>query len=71
MNQTLQSLQRHVVRQERQAAVGQLMHGVAHEMNNPLQAILGTAQLLERHPARHPVRSLPVPHRQRAQGVMP
>lgn len=50
MNQTLQSLQRHVVRQERQAAVGQLMHGVAHEMNNPLQAILGTAQLLERHP---------------------
>ena len=48
MNRTLQSLQRHVVRQERQAAVGQLMHGVAHEMNNPLQAILGTAQLLER-----------------------
>ncbi len=50
MNQTLQSLQRHVVRQERQAAVGQLMQGVAHEMNNPLQAILGTAQLLERRP---------------------
>ena len=49
MNRTLQSLQRHVVRQERQAAVGQLMHGVAHELNNPLQAILGTAQLLERH----------------------
>ncbi len=50
MNRTLQSLQRHLVRQERQAAVGQLIHGVAHEMNNPLQAILGTAQLLERHP---------------------
>lgn len=50
MNRTLQSLQRHVVRQERQAAVGQLMHGVAHEMNNPLQAILGTTQLLERRP---------------------
>ncbi len=50
MNRTLQSLQRHVVRQERQAAVGQLMQGVAHELNNPLQAILGTAQLLERRP---------------------
>lgn len=50
MNQALQSLQRHLVRQERQAAVGHLMRGVAHEMNNPLQAILGTAQLLERQP---------------------
>ncbi len=50
LNRTLQSLQQHVVRQERQAAVGQLMHGMAHEMNNPLQAILGTAQLLARRP---------------------
>jgi C4-dicarboxylate-specific signal transduction histidine kinase len=49
MNEMLQSLQRQVVRQERLAAVGLLVSGVAHELNNPLQAILGTAELLERH----------------------
>ena len=42
MRETLQSLQRQVVRQERLAAVGVLVSGVAHELNNPLQAILGT-----------------------------
>jgi two-component system NtrC family sensor kinase len=50
MNEALQSLQRQVVRQERLAAVGLLVSGVAHELNNPLQAILGTAELLERQP---------------------
>ena len=50
MSETLQSLQRQVVRQERLTAVGLLVSGVAHELNNPLQAILGTPELLERHP---------------------
>ena len=48
MRETLQSLQRQVVRQERLAAIGVLVSGVAHELNNPLQAILGTLELLER-----------------------
>src|SRR5206468_7365050 len=50
MHEALQSLQRQVVRQERLAAVGILVSGVAHELNNPLQAILGTAELLEHQP---------------------
>jgi two-component system NtrC family sensor kinase len=48
LNETLQSLQRQVVRQERLAAVGLLAAGVAHEVNNPLQAIVGAVELLER-----------------------
>lgn len=43
----LESLQRHVIRQERLAAIGVLASGVAHELNNPLQAILGSAELLQ------------------------
>jgi two-component system NtrC family sensor kinase len=50
MREMLQSLQRQVVRQERLTAVGLLVSGVAHELNNPLQAILGTLELLERSP---------------------
>ena len=50
IRQELQSLQGQVIRQERLAAVGQLVSGVAHEINNPLQAILGFAELLQIQP---------------------
>jgi signal transduction histidine kinase len=42
----LESLQGQVIRQERLAAVGQMVSGVAHEINNPLQSISGFAELL-------------------------
>ena len=47
MRRELEVLQGQVIRQERLAAVGQLVSGVAHEINNPLQAILGFAELLQ------------------------
>jgi C4-dicarboxylate-specific signal transduction histidine kinase len=50
MLEAVQSLQRQVVRQERLAAVGLLVSGIAHELNNPLQAILGTVEVVERNP---------------------
>ena len=47
MREAVESLQQQVVRQERLAAIGVLVSGVAHELNNPLQAILGFAELLQ------------------------
>ncbi len=49
MREEVQSLQQQVVRQERLAAIGVLVSGVAHELNNPLQSILGFADLLQMH----------------------
>jgi len=47
----LESLQQQVIRQERLAAIGVLVSGIAHELNNPLQTISGFSDLLQRDPS--------------------
>jgi two-component system NtrC family sensor kinase len=46
----LRNTQEQLLQSEKMSAVGQLISGVAHELNNPLTAILGYAQLLEAEP---------------------
>src|SRR6266849_6331878 len=43
----LRRTQEQLLQSEKMSAVGQLIAGVAHELNNPLTAILGYTQLLE------------------------
>ena len=45
--ENLRLTQEQLLQSEKMSAVGQLISGVAHELNNPLTAILGYAQLLE------------------------
>ncbi len=46
----LRNAQEQLLQSEKMSAVGQLISGVAHELNNPLTAILGYTQLLETEP---------------------
>ncbi|MGZ4822282.1 MAG: GAF domain-containing protein [Terriglobales bacterium] len=46
----LRDTQEQLLQSEKMNAIGQLISGVAHEMNNPLTAILGYSQLLENEP---------------------
>lgn len=44
--ENLQRLQTHLVQKEKLASLGQLVAGAAHQINNPLAAILGYSELL-------------------------
>jgi len=44
---TEKKLEQQIIQSERLAAMGQMIGGFAHELNNPLTAILGTAELLQ------------------------
>ncbi len=51
---SLRRTQEQLLQSEKMAAVGQLISGVAHELNNPLTAILGYSQLLKSEEFVHP-----------------
>jgi PAS domain S-box-containing protein len=60
-----QRLQQQVIQSERLAAMGQMIAGVAHELNNPLTAILGVTELLrDQSTDEHACRQLDLAHRQ-------
>ena len=57
--QELSATRHQLVQREKLAAVGQLVSGVAHELNNPLQGVLGYAELmLATKPAAHDTEEL-------------
>ena len=49
-------LEQQVIQSERLAAMGQMIGGFAHELNNPLTSILGVTELLQEGEATEPVR---------------
>ena len=45
-------MEQQLIQTERLAAMGQMIAGVAHELNNPLTAVLGVTELSARFPGR-------------------
>src|SRR6202040_2114577 len=62
----LKRLEEQLIQAEKLAAMGQMLAGVAHELNNPLTAILGVTELLRDQPAAdvNTKRQLELTHRQ-------
>jgi two-component system NtrC family sensor kinase len=62
----LKRLEEQLIQAEKLAAMGQMLAGVAHELNNPLTAILGVTELLRDQPGLEDVtkRQLELTHRQ-------
>jgi PAS domain S-box-containing protein len=61
----LKQLEQQVIQSEKLAAMGQMIAGVAHELNNPLTAILGVTDLLrERLPDETAKRQAELAHQQ-------
>jgi C4-dicarboxylate-specific signal transduction histidine kinase/ActR/RegA family two-component response regulator len=46
---SLQTMQTELIQTEKLSAMGRMMAGLAHELNNPLASVLGYAELLDRH----------------------
>ncbi len=60
-----QRLQQQLIQSERLAAMGQMIAGVAHELNNPLTAILGVTEMLrDQSTDENATRQLDLAHRQ-------
>jgi PAS domain S-box-containing protein len=62
----LKRLEEQLIQAEKLAAMGQMLAGVAHELNNPLTAILGVTELLRERPGADDAtrRQLELTHRQ-------
>jgi PAS domain S-box-containing protein len=62
----LKRLEEQLIQAEKLAAMGQMLAGVAHELNNPLTAILGVTELLRERPGSDEAtkRQLDLTHRQ-------
>ncbi len=58
-------MEQQLIQNERLAAMGQMIAGVAHELNNPLTAVLGVTELVRDSTADDPTRrQLEIAHRQ-------
>src|SRR5438876_1144788 len=49
-------LEQQIIQSERLAAMGQMIGGFAHELNNPLTSIMGVAELLQENESSEPLR---------------